>query len=786
MKYKTLIEKMTLAEKASLMSGENFWNTKAIERLGVPSIMLTDGPHGLRKQAGKADHLGLNKSVAATCYPTAATLANSWDRELIAEMGTYLAKECISEEVNVILGPGLNIKRNPLGGRNFEYFSEDPYLTGELAAAMVQGIQSQGVGACAKHFAVNSQEHMRMTIDEIVDERSLREIYLEGFRKVITQSQPKVIMSSYNKVNGTFANENQHLMNDILYDEWQYKGVMVTDWGGNNDRVAGLKAKNQLEMPSTNGITDQEIITAVENGQLEESIVDDAVDHLLELIFTSQAINEKQISIDYEVHHEKAVEIAKQSIVLLKNDAGILPIADQRKVAVIGEFAAKPRYQGAGSSLINPTKLPNALEVLQHSSINISGYAQGFKRMGGKSDGLLQEAVRLAEHAETVLLFVGLDESSEAEGVDRKNLRLPENQLAVIEAVTKINPNVVVIIAGGGVIEMPFAQKVKGILHTYLPGQGGAEALREILTGNENPSGKTSETFPLHYEDTPSAPFYPGKEATAEHREGLFIGYRYFTTVEKPVLFPFGYGLSYTTFEYQDLTIDGATVSFDVTNTGEIAGKEIAQLYIEKKDTQIFRAKKELKDFQKVYLKPGETKTITFELDPHDFEYFSIKENSWQTEAGQYDIQIGSSVEAIHLNETITIDGKQLIDEYTPNEFPDYFAGKVQQVTDHEFKELLGYQPPEKLWDPQKPLGMNDTIAQARYKHWLGKATYGLVAIIRDGFMLFKNPIWSNNMYFVINMPFRQIERFTGGKISNKMVKRYLKIINKEKRNINK
>ncbi|MFD2305382.1 beta-glucosidase family protein [Enterococcus termitis] len=786
MKYKTLIEKMTLAEKASLMSGENFWNTKAIERLGVPSIMLTDGPHGLRKQAGKADHLGLNKSVAATCYPTAATLANSWDRELIAEMGTYLAKECISEDVNVILGPGLNIKRNPLGGRNFEYFSEDPYLTGELAAAMVQGIQSQGVGACAKHFAVNSQEHMRMTIDEIVDERSLREIYLEGFRKVITQSQPKVIMSSYNKVNGTFANENQHLMNDILYDEWQYKGVMVTDWGGNNDRVAGLKAKNQLEMPSTNGITDQEIITAVENGQLEESIVDDAVDHLLELIFTSQAINDKQISIDYEVHHEKAVEIAKQSIVLLKNDAGILPIADQRKVAVIGEFAAKPRYQGAGSSLINPTKLPNALEVLQHSSINISGYAQGFKRMGGKINGLLQEAVRLAEHAETVLLFVGLDESSEAEGVDRKNLRLPENQLAVIEAVTKVNPNVVVIIAGGGVIEMPFAQKVKGILHTYLPGQGGAEALREILTGNENPSGKTSETFPLHYEDTPSAPFYPGKEATAEHREGLFIGYRYFTTVEKPVLFPFGYGLSYTTFEYQNLIIDGATVSFDVTNTGEIAGKEIAQLYIEKKDTQIFRAKKELKDFQKVYLKPGETKTITFELDPHDFEYFGIKENSWQTEAGQYDIQIGSSVEAIHLNETITIDGKQVIDEYTPNEFPDYFAGKVQQVTDHEFKELLGYQPPEKLWDPQKPLGMNDTIAQARYKHWLGKATYGLVAIIRDGFMLFKNPIWSNNMYFVINMPFRQIERFTGGKISNKMVKRYLKIINKEKRNINK
>ncbi len=779
MSDKELISRMTLAEKASLMSGENFWNTKAIDRLGIPSIMLTDGPHGLRKQGGKADHLGLNKSLPATCFPTAATLANSWDKQLMHEMGGSLAKECVKEDVSVILGPGLNIKRNPLCGRNFEYFSEDPYLTGELAAAMVAGIQEQGVSACPKHFAVNSQEHMRMTINEIVDERSLREIYLEGFRKVVEQAQPWTIMSSYNQVNGIFANENQHLMNDILYGDWGYEGVMVTDWGGNNDRVSGLKAHNQLEMPSTNGITDQEIIAAVEAGTLDESILDDAVMHLLRLIDKTHRGTREKCDVDMAVQHEKAVSFAKRSLVLLKNDHQQLPLTEQQSIGIIGDFAEKPRYQGAGSSLINPTKVPAPLDVLRDSDLQVAGFASGFKRMGGKSGRLLNQAVELAKTVDTVLLFVGLDESSEAEGVDRKHLRLPDNQLQLIDAVSAVNDNIVLIIAGGGVIEMPFEPKVSAILHTYLPGQGGAEALAEILTGKANPSGKTSETFPLRYEDTPSAPYYPGKEATAEHREGLFVGYRYFDTTDTPVLYPFGYGLSYTTFSYSELKRDGLNVSFNVTNTGTVAGEEIAQLYLAKKDSQIFRAKRELKGFEKIYLAPGETKTVRIDLCRHDFEYYSIKTNSWQIESGEYDVQIGSSIADIHLQTQIVMTGSGDVSEYGSTRFPLYIKGAAQKISDREFAELLGYTPPAALWDPQKPLGMNDTIAQARYKHWLGKATYGLVAFIRDMFMLFQNPIWSNNMYFVINMPFRQMERFTGGKISQKMVERYLRLLNK-------
>lgn len=779
MKYKNLMKQMTLEEKASLMSGANFWNTQAIDRLDIPSIMLTDGPHGLRKQAGKADHLGLNKSIPAICYPTAAGLANSWDRNALNEMGRYLGKESVNENVSVLLGPGLNIKRNPLNGRNFEYFSEDPYLTGELSSEVVKGIQSQGVAASPKHFAVNSQEHMRMTIDEVVDERSLREIYLTGFEKVVKQAKPQTMMSSYNKVNGIFANENQHLMNHILYDEWGYDGVIVTDWGGNNDRVAGLKAKNQLEMPSTNGITDQEIIEAIKNGVVDEEVLDEAVNYMLELIFETSTVTQKEIPVDLEEHHQKAVELAKRTMVLLQNKEQTLPLSQNERVTIIGDFAEKPRYQGAGSSLINPTKLPTPLKVLKDSSLNVVGYAQGFKRMGGKSERLKKEAIALAKEADTVLLFAGLDEASEAEGVDRKDLKLPENQLELIDALANTSANIVVILAGGGVLELPFADKVSAILHAYLPGQGGAEAIAAILLGEYNPSGKLSETYPFTYEETPSAPYYPGKEATAEHREGLFIGYRYFDKVGKKVRFPFGYGLSYTAFEYSHLVVNGRQVSFDVTNVGDVFGEEIAQLYIEKKNSQIFRVKRELKGFEKVALAPGETKTVHIELEDRDFSYYSVKASEWVVEPGAYILQIGSSLEDIHLQEECVLEGQQVADEYTQEQYPNYFTGKVTQVTDDEFVALLGYQPPNPLWDPNEALEMNDTIAQARNKHWLGKFTYGMVALVRDGFKLLKNPIWSNNMYFVINMPFRQIERFTGGKISKKMVQRYLNVINK-------
>ncbi|WP_418789190.1 glycoside hydrolase family 3 C-terminal domain-containing protein [Paenibacillus agilis] len=770
---------MTLEEKASLMSGANFWNTKAVERLNIPSIMLTDGPHGLRKQGGKADHLGLHKSLPATCFPTAATLANSWDRQLIYDVGQTIGKEAASEKVSVLLGPGLNIKRNPLCGRNFEYFSEDPYLTGEMASEMVKGIQSNGISACPKHFAVNSQEHMRMTIDEVVDERSLRELYLEGFRRVVEKGQPKSIMTSYNKVNGTFANENTYLLQDILYGEWGFDGVVVTDWGGNNDRVAGLKAGNQLEMPSTNGITDREIVQAVQSKELAVEVLDEAVDRLLKLVFATRQDNQGMPNVNYEEHHNKAVEAAKRSIVLLKNDDSMLPLSQEKKVAVIGDFAKNPRYQGAGSSLINPAKLPNAVDVLGSSGLSIVGYAKGFKRMGGKDDRLVREAVSLAEQADTILLFLGLDEGSEAEGVDRSHLGLRDNQLTLLHALTKVNSNIVVILAGGGAIEMPFVQDVKAIIHTYLSGQGSAEALASVLKGEHNPSGKLSETFPIAYGDVSSAPYYPGKEATAEHIEGIFIGYRYFDTVEKPVLFPFGYGLSYTTFAYSDLTADQHQASFTLTNTGAVAGEEVAQLYIQKRDSSIFRAKRELKGFEKVFLEPGESKRVTIMLEKRDFSYYNPTIQDWVVEPGAYDIQIGSSIQSIHLHEEITLEGDSVSSGHTKDQFPHYFSGHVHEVTAAEYKRLLGYEPPSPSWDPKQDLGLNDTIAQAKYKNALGKTLYYVVYFFKKLFDAVNKPLLANNVYFILNMPFRQIDRFTGGKISRKQILKLLKWINR-------
>ncbi|WP_220693818.1 glycoside hydrolase family 3 C-terminal domain-containing protein [Salipaludibacillus neizhouensis] len=772
------MKQMTLEEKASLMSGQNFWNTKAIERLDIPSIMLTDGPHGLRKQGGKADHLGLNKSIPATCYPTAATLANSWDKSLVYDVGQDIGKEARSEKVSVLLGPGLNIKRNPLCGRNFEYFSEDPYLTGELASEMVKGIQSNGISACPKHYAVNSQEHMRMTIDEIVDERSLREIYLTGFEKVVKESDPHTMMSSYNKVNGEFANENQHLANDILYSEWGFDGVVVTDWGGNNDRVTGLKAHNQLEMPSTNGITDKEIMDAINAGSLEESILDEAVDQLLSLIDKVRLDDKESVQVDHEEHHNKAVAAARQSMVMLKNENNILPLTEGTKVAVIGDFAKNPRYQGAGSSLINPYKLSIPFDTLQNSALNIVGYTQGYKRMGGKSNKLLQEATSLAKSAETVILFIGLDESKEAEGVDREDLKLPQNQLDLVESLVKVNKNVIVVLAGGAALELPFADKVQGIIHTYLSGQGGGEAVVDILLGKYNPSGKLSETFPIRYTDVPSSSYYPGHQATSEHKEGLFIGYRYFETANVPVRYPFGYGLSYTTFEYSDIVIDGLSVSFSLSNTGKVAGAEIAQLYIEKVDSRIFRSKKELKGFDKVYLEPGETKRVTLGLTKRDFSYYNPEIKDWEIESGNYNIQVGSSIQEIHLEETVEMEGVTPT-VFLKTEYPHYAMANMEHIPDSEFEKILGRKLPPKSWDRHKDLGMNDTINQAQYKNWLGKLLYNFIMLFHFFFKKIGKPLTANNVYFIINMPFRQIDRFTGGTISKKNVEVFLRWINR-------
>ena len=590
--YQTLIEQMTLEEKASLLSGQNFWNTKPIPRLGIPSIMLTDGPHGMRKQGGKADHLGLNKSIPSTCFPTASALANSWDTELLEQVGAYLGEEAASEQVSVLLGPGLNVKRNPLCGRSFEYFSEDPLLSGKLAAAMIRGIQSQGVSACPKHFAVNSQELRRMVVDEVVDERALRELYLEGFRYAVCEGKPKTIMSAYNRVNGIYANENTYLLQDILYGEWGFDGVVVTDWGGENDRVAGLIAGNQLEMPSSAGLTDREVFEAVRAGKLDETLLDERIDQLLRLIFSVKP-QEQSTAYSIDEHHAFAREAACRSAVLVKNEGGVLPLCAGTRVAVIGDFAKTPRYQGAGSSLIEPTKLECALDELKRTDLEIVGYAPGFRRFGGNGKRKRNRACALAKRADVALVFLGLDEGSEAEGVDREQMRLRENQTELLREIRKSCARVVVVLANGAPVEADWSDDADAILLGYLGGQAGGGAIADLVTGKTAPSGKLAETYPERYADVPSASIYPGREKTAEHRESIFLGYRYYDTAGKHVRWPFGFGLTYTTFSYDKLTIQGNAISCTVCNTGDRAGEEIVQVYVSKRGSAVFRAEQE-------------------------------------------------------------------------------------------------------------------------------------------------------------------------------------------------
>ncbi len=803
-----IIERMTLEEKASLLSGKNFWNTKSVERLGIPSIMLTDGPHGLRKQGGKADHLGLNKSIPATCFPTAATLANSWDEDLLNEVGICLGQEAKKEKVSVLLGPGLNIKRNPLGGRNFEYFSEDPYLTGKLAAAMTRGIQSQGVSACPKHFAVNSQETRRMLIDEIVDERALHELYLEGFRYVVKEADPKTIMTSYNKVNGTYANENSNLLQEILIKDWGFQGVVVTDWGGNNDRVSGLLAGNTLEMPSANGMTDTEIVEAVKKKEISEDIVDIHVDKLLTLIRSTLGRNElrgkeqvtandesldsqsKEMEKLHKINHEKAIEAAVRSIVMLKNDGEILPITDlTKKIAIIGDFAEKPRYQGAGSSLIEHTYLDSLKEAISSTNLKIIGYEKGFHRYGKMNKGLLEKAIILAKEAELVIVSVGLDEGSEAEGIDRKHMRLAENQLILIDELSKINKQLVVVLAGGAPIEIPFHHQVQGIIHGYLPGQGGGKALTQILTGDYNPSGKLAESYPITYGQVASSDNYPGEELTSEHRESIFIGYRQYDRMKSEVRYPFGYGLSYTTFSYSDLTVEGTEVTLKVKNIGNRAGEEIVQIYVAPEERKVFHEVKSLKGFKKVFLNPGETKLITITLDDHAYAYYHVGKKRWVTEFGEYKVMAAASSRDIRLEVKVKLEKEILLgdininleepeDPYSEISIPMYREYKLNHLTSEDFEGLLGRKLPEKNWDRRKALTRQDLIEQSKYKGWFGKMLYRIIMMVHHILRWRGKPIDSNNVLFVLGLPFRSVARMSGGKVDMAMLDGLLQMVN--------
>lgn len=778
-RHQSLIDQLRLEEKASLLSGANFWNTKAVERVDIPSIMLTDGPHGLRKQGGKVDHLGLNASIAATCFPTAATIANSWDVKLVESVGAAIGQEAKAEKVSVVLGPGLNIIRNPLGGRSFEYYSEDPYVSGHLAAAAVNGIQSTGVAASPKHFAVNSQEHLRMTIDEIVDERSLREIYLEGFRHVVETAHPKTIMTSYNKVNGVYANENPHLLETILKKIWKYNGIVVTDWGGENDRVAGLLAGNQLEMPSSNGITDREIIKAVQKGELHLAVVDDAVDDMLELIFSTTRALESPESVSFDRHHQLAVRAATQSIVLLKNEAAVLPLKPKTKVGIIGDFADTPRYQGAGSSLVNPTRVDSALEMLHNTDLDIVGYEPGFKRSGGHSAKLQKHALHLAEQADTVLLFLGLDESMEAEGLDRQHMRLAETQLQMVKALSETDTKLIVVLAGGAPVEMPFAHAADAIVHGFLGGQGSGQAIADVLTGSANPSGKLAVTYPLKYEDVPSAPYFPGKEVSSEHREGIFVGYRYYDTREVPVLFPFGHGLSYTQFEYSDIKVGEEEVSWTVRNIGHVPGAESSQVYIQPRHSKVVRAKRELKGFGKVFLEPDEARRVTVQLDSHAFRYYNTAADRWVMEPGQYEIQVAASLNDVRLKGTVSLIGEEVAEADPMSAIELYQTADVQKIDHDTFEKLVGRTLPVQTWDRQQPLTPADTIDQLQYANAFGRFTRGLILFAQKVLFALGRPIAANNIMFILAMPFNKLERFTGGKVSRKAIDRFLRWSNR-------
>jgi len=767
----TQITQLTLQEKVSLLSGANFWNTKAIQRVGIPSIILTDGPHGLRRQTGKADHLGISTSVPATCFPTAAALASSWDEQLLEKVGASIGAEAAATGVSVVLGPGLNIVRDPLAGRAFEYFSEDPYVSGKLAAALVNGLQSKGVAASPKHFAVNSQEHMRMSIDEVVDERTMREIYLEGFRRVIQESQPMLLMTSYNKVNGTYANENTHLLQDILKGEWGYKGAIVTDWGGNNDRVAGLKAGNTLEMPSTNGASDGDVLASLKNGSLDESVIDEHIRSLLKLVYTTRDGIASAPAVDFTAHHQHAVDAARQSIVLLKNDNSILPLKAGAKIAVIGDFADTPRYQGAGSSLVNPTQLVSALEVFQkEDAISLVGYEMGFHRTGKASAALAQRAADLAKKADVAIVFVGLDEVKEAEGIDRESMQLPANQLALIEKIKTVQPNVVVVTAAGGALELPFADSVSALVHGSLGGQGIGQAVVDVLVGRHNPSGKLAVSYPYVYSDAPTSHYFPGKEASAEHREGLYVGYRYYETADVAVRYPFGYGLSYTSFSYSSISATETSVTFSITNDGSVAGSEIAQVYIRPPESGVFRPTRELKGFSKIFLQPGETKQVTVQFDEHTFAHYNTHAGDWLIAGGEYVVEVGASVRDIRLSASIRFDGEAISSSSDDSLLGSYYSGRVKGVSDESFEALLGRPLPPAVWDRKLKVTYNDTVAQLAYGSIRGRILYGLLKAVRKTLVLLGRPNAANTFVFILNLPFSKIPGFAAGKITKKAI----------------
>ncbi len=775
-----ILAQMTLEDKAALLDGADYWHLQDMEKYSVPSVTVCDGPHGLRKKDYSKKGISLSTSVPAISYPTAVTTACSWDPDLLFEMGVALGKKCLKEEVGVLLGPGINMKRSPLCGRNFEYFSEDPVLAGEVAAGFINGVQSMGVGTSLKHFCANSQETRRMTCDSVVDERALREIYLTAFEIAVKKAKPWTVMNSYNKINGFHGSENRHTQIEILREEWGFDGVVVSDWGAVNNRVLGLQNGNDLEMPSSSGSGAAKIVAAVKDGTLSEAVVNERALNVLTLI--KKCADGAQPGYAYNDLDDQsfAQKVAAQSMVLLKNN-GILPLAAGKKIAVIGELARTPRYQGAGSSHISPTQLDNALDAFKNAGVAVD-FAQGYelkKKKEKKNPAHLQQAVEVAKRNDIAVVFIGLTDDYEAEGYDRQHMKLPASHDALVAEIVKANPNTVVVLSGGSPVEMPWNDSVSAVLNAYLGGQAGAGAIVDILTGKVNPCGKLAETYPLSYEDTPAKNYFPGNPASVEYRESIYIGYRYYEKAKKAVRYPFGHGLSYTSFAYSDLTVDKlqadendtVSVSFTVTNTGTVAGAEIAQLYVADKQSTLYRPVKELKAFKKVFLQPGEAQTVTLTLDKRAFAFWNVLVNDWCVESGKFDILVGASSADIKLNAEITVTAKEVaVPDYSMLA-PCYYTADVQDVPEKQFVAVLGRELPPTVKSTDQPLDLTDTFENAKHTKWGGRLFALLTMLIPEGMA----------RAIAVQTPFRNFITMSGGVFSEQMAAGLLRILNGEK-----
>ena len=767
---------LTLLQAAALLSGASAWDSRAIPAALVPSFVMSDGPHGVRRQLGDADHLGIAESEKATCFPTASALAATWDPDLAREMGEALGLEARGLGVDVLLGPGLNIKRSPLCGRNFEYFSEDPILAGRMAAGLVDGIQSTGTAACPKHFAVNSQELRRMASDSIVDERTMREIYLTGFEIVCRDAGPRVIMSSYNLVNGTHAHENRHLLTEILRDEWGFDGMVVSDWGGCTDAVGAVRAGGSLEMPAP-GLEDaRRIVAAVEAGTLDASDVYARAQEVVNVASASAGLP-APTPYDVDEHHKLATRIASEAITLLRNEDDLLPLSAGTRVALIGDLADTPRFQGSGSSQVNPTRVEAPRELLEAQGedargLVAAGYARGYERHGGTSDALIAEAVDLAKSADVALVYVGLDELAESEGLDRPHMRLPEGQDRLIEAVVAANPHTVVVLTGGASVEMPWAGSVPALVNGYLTGQGGAAAMLDVLTGAVNPSGRLAETYARSYEDHPTAAWYPATGPLSYYREGPFVGYRYFTTAGIDVAFPFGYGLSYSRFEYSDLEVDQEGATLTVTNTSERDGADVVQLYVSAPGG-VFGPARELKGFAKVEVPAGGSVRVTIPFDRYTFRHWETSRGAWETEAGTWTIYVGPNVEDTPLSATLDVEGT------TPPPIDPalghYLSADVAGITNGEFAVLLGRTIPTA--HPTDEITASDPMSELiRAKSWLARLAGRKLHADKAKADAKDDP--DLNVHFALNMPLGSIAKFTNGAVSADMIDAAVEVIN--------